>query len=1521
MRKLAKILIPLLVLALLVGVFAVMAFASDIEQPTSSSTNPGITFTDATSKKLNSSIGSYETESGTVSYNLYHYAVPASGNASFGTDLKGVATTDGSAFTFNTRYSVWSLDLATASAMPTHFKIHGRGNSYASASASLATDWIENSGTFATEDVFPGINDTPFSWHNLTVVYDFTNNKWSCYADGVKFVSKQATGGIYNNLNFRFEPVNYATYTLGTSIAFSNVVAHNYAEENEMLAGLAAGEYTSFEDAGFENNNRVLTPAKAAAATEHTVNWYNPDGTVLLGTTKVQDGTIALDPIGLGGWATEIGGTALTDLTITEDTNLYTTTYMKITTVGSTKYGTDYWKDASGKNGTGTAVTAGNVFFYDKNCTDLYNEIHLGFTGNIKVDLFVDLETAGAFNWYNNQKLYLHGVTLKATAGQAMRTPGDGTAFYGVTYGEKRAAVNFTSNMMYFTSQCTVRLEDLDVTFGSNIDARQGNVIFVRCNVSLTGGRMLFSTGRSGNGAAKLVFVDSNFVATTNQAHAIATGQNGVNGAEVYFLGNTTITLADGKDLISSESCPDDAYDHVIVIGKDVKFNFSNSSTNYARVVAATVEDVKVYLEEGATVPHTDLSFWTAIENFKIATVDKENISYTATDKIVGWQYNGTFTKGSGSVDSFEISSYTACSAYVATKTVDGVMTNTYATNEDLNVLLLSNKIGSGVFDLYADYTYDMSAFKNKGIGYYWAPDSTFRLHGITFTQQCSQGWRYSMSSTFTFEGVGENSKYVVNGGQVLWCKTNNMNLTFKNLDVELKNGFFGTMDRGKLTFDNCSITMTNGSHFHTGDMITFNNTDIDYANNGTTVPVHINYSGATVKLLGDTSLTGKTHFITSISADHSSLLVIDNGLTCSINGNMLVNAKYANMVTAIAENTKVPNSSLTIWNSIDKFFFMTTDGTYAPTEEHGIFALGNDNLYTYVKEDDERIAYKIVTSEGAYLDASFVTSFNQEKVDAYQSSNAHFLLYKDVTLNMEDMAYLRSGSVTFELNQHTLNIAGDAEKRFTADKEAFVGLTFENGTVNHTNNKEIMISYYGALTFDNVVLKMLTSSVVDFRGGTLNFIGSELIVDTLPTEDYSAKIFNLAYNTNVETVVNITDSEIVVPNGNIVSIATTKDKLQKITINVTDSTLDAGTGTPITAGSAEGTLEGTFVDISIDNTFYKSGSTRLVHGGSGSYPTTITLGAGTYINRTTVGTGHTLKVADGYMLADSDLEGYTHMVTEKVEIKVKSNLTLYNTIQYNVYLPFNVVSVNGIDTAGLDKVDTDYDGEDDCYMFSVANLAPTEAATKIEVKLVFTQGDKTYYYDFTTSVLDYLSKAINSVYNNSRVLTASVARYIETSYNYLGKDIAELSAILDNETYKTVAATLPSLETAVTGEKLNAGTIDDAFDTVNLILGEVIKVRYNIKSGYKGTVVINGTEFVIADGLYNGETYVEVDVRAFEFYRYGVKVTGDVAGAQNIHNYIEALGNTYTGSDKTLVNALYYYCKAASEYKANPQS
>ena len=273
--------------------------------------------------------------------------------------------------------------------------------------------------------------------------------------------------------------------------------------------------------------------------------------------------------------------------------------------------------------------------------------------------------------------------------------------------------------------------------------------------------------------------------------------------------------------------------------------------------------------------------------------------------------------------------------------------------------------------------------------------------------------------------------------------------------------------------------------------------------------------------------------------------------------------------------------------------------------------------------------------------------------------------------------------------------------------------------------------------------------------------------------------------------------------------------------------------------------------------------------------------------------------------------------------VGVKSSLTLYSDFTINFFLPVEGNKIDKVVVYG-----DEYLIDENCatyvdangtayYKIAIRNVAPHRAAEDIE--MYFYCGDISEKRTF--SVIEYCKRIFSDYkYQDTAKLAASVVDYVNAAYEYTksAKPLA-LTEMLASTAYKKNRPEAMPADITTTN-KNNAGV---AIAGAQLDIGASLYFRFNIKEGFTGTLKLNGVAYSIKDGLYEGQSFINIGVRAYDMYDPEKAITIEGTSSDGT-----AFSGTYDlrayiiNSDKKdvplakLLSALYTYCTEAYSYR-----
>ena len=533
--------------------------------------------------------------------------------------------------------------------------------------------------------------------------------------------------------------------------------------------------------------------------------------------------------------------------------------------------------------------------------------------------------------------------------------------------------------------------------------------------------------------------------------------------------------------------------------------------------------------------------------------------------------------------------------------------------------------------------------------------------------------------------------------------------------------------------------------------------------------------------------------------------------------------------------------------------------------------------------------------------------------------------LYTDLTYTPGDNVRLPNGAV-IDLNGNKLTMAGF---RFYNIGDEGKGYTIKNGTLDSSSKSDNLFysgtASKGYASFVDVTFITAQQSqdvaVFDIRGGTLNvngciyegstsnFIsagwestdGNPISINinggTYNTSGYFIRIKNFGTNNLLNLDVKVFGDTTITCNR-LVWMST---RYNSTTSNLYDpaSTVDMSfTGVKVTATADQ------LVSSSVDTVF------NLTFGEGCQFNIDPTLTAGAY-------PPDSVTYPKGQRPVEKIDTEYTYKYEIKaIDLDVDVNLTLYSDFNLNLYLPNNVtgVEVDGV-AALLEKYSDD-------QQYTVANsISPSKAADGITFRIVYVEDGKEYAVKYDYSVIAYANKLLatdTAEANAAKSLVASIVRYIDAAYTYEYENAekpAALTALMASSNYENA---ITDIATDVNGAN-NTADLAGVIDSANLRLSGECYYRLNLVAGFSGTLNVNGKEFVIENGTYDGNTYLDIKLPARDFND-GLTITASADGQSYLGSYTLADYIDYAEENNetnliALTYALYTYAELASDY------
>ena len=567
------------------------------------------------------------------------------------------------------------------------------------------------------------------------------------------------------------------------------------------------------------------------------------------------------------------------------------------------------------------------------------------------------------------------------------------------------------------------------------------------------------------------------------------------------------------------------------------------------------------------------------------------------------------------------------------------------------------------------------------------------------------------------------------------------------------------------------------------------------------------------------------------------------------------------------------------------------------------------DDIAWYVELRDFDIIFAVPVKNADGITEAVITP---EELLALREGSV-LILAADVRLLADRGTVISSlaNGLTFDLGGHklyfdgTFDLSGDGDRIYTvkngemsstSDVALFSGdlgadglLTLERLKITFTGAPDMITLLSGSLKIaDTAVDYDGTGSVINMNSPL--GVYKSLSLDRVPG-DSANKLLSLSVNSS-------TDFEYTVSNCRINAV---------YVIDVI-----RGGNDDLTFPTAENSLA-----ITVSNSYIR-GELVTVDGAI-DFPVNVTLSE-TYLVSAPSYSGVGYAKGEKLMLLTDDNLEYLYHVT-KLDTTIRNNLVLSSDFTVRFYIPVNtniseIKIGNTVYTVSelTEKINIFPYGEH--YVITFAVVSPAEAAELIEYTLTFTKDGYTHVADTAYSVLDYVSSVLDSDLNwRVKQLAVSATEYIAAAYAYANRSSDDLTALRASELY---IVNLPELWEAL-ADDTDMTPAEGAISGVQLNLGADMKMRFNLKSTYSGTLVIAGVTYEVIGGVAAGHDYVELALPAHTMYDSVIEISVDGTPATYSlasYAYATAENGNLTETERALVSALYSYCYYADVYE-----
>lgn len=595
----------------------------------------------------------------------------------------------------------------------------------------------------------------------------------------------------------------------------------------------------------------------------------------------------------------------------------------------------------------------------------------------------------------------------------------------------------------------------------------------------------------------------------------------------------------------------------------------------------------------------------------------------------------------------------------------------------------------------------------------------------------------------------------------------------------------------------------------------------------------------------------------------------------------------------SIDEVVKNPEANLTAWTS----WGYTADG-------------GNQGTETPDTPDTPPVAtplFKVGDTEYTTL-AELTAIING-------TSDAEITLLKDVEVPGNTWTGIKA-NIVINLNGKTIRQSTATNPMFTPSRTG-ASLTVKNGSIVRgdaslavTAQQMLNITQDYDFTFKAQGVKFTTNAMfMQARAG-----------DNGTLLDFENCEFNILENKNMLTG----------------RLSTGK----RLTINLTGCTLKNSKS--LTAFAISTGSEGGIYNINVNGGTYSA--TTFINMNSTSSESSVNISnASIYATTPFAGDGSLFKVADGVKLstlptlegvvlgggdsvyventgADAQALPYT---VGKLPLEVLANLTLYSSLDVNVFVPTDagVTAVAGTDVTTLP---TDTVNGKTYYVYTIKGIAAAKACDTYTV--TFSTESATVTKSIT--ILDYAKTVLGTdtaECNAAEQLIVDLLAYIRASYAYFASADTDSIQAID----KALEGYTPTAYAATEQDKNTVTDVNSIYDVISSayldLSDETPAFAFYVEALDFAEIELTAGGKTLVKGTYTYGDIITVDMRAFDL-REVITITAndgmsDYVGTYSLYTYLTAVENGEVtdptgGKLLPLIQALYTFSVTAEEYK-----
>ena len=407
--------------------------------------------------------------------------------------------------------------------------------------------------------------------------------------------------------------------------------------------------------------------------------------------------------------------------------------------------------------------------------------------------------------------------------------------------------------------------------------------------------------------------------------------------------------------------------------------------------------------------------------------------------------------------------------------------------------------------------------------------------------------------------------------------------------------------------------------------------------------------------------------------------------------------------------------------------------------------------------------------------------------------------------------------------------------------------------------------------------------------------------------------------------------------------------KTQLIVINVAEDHVESDAYV-VTAGATTGIPAGAIVHTLEDQAFVTLGANQAL--------VTFDLGGKTL---TQAREKTDASIPDGFELPSAKAGIYSYeyapytetasgvtYITYRAEISVdfslKSNISLENNFVYNVFVPKALVDSGDVDldvlVCGKEVTlsETVTDGTDEYYVVYITDITAIMGGDTQEVTLTVNLGEdaltETASAVFSYSIPTYAKKLLAaSGEENAKAMMANVLAYVKCAMDWAGTPYVEAdgyaavtNALADYAAESITPTDTTAIDFSAIAKRPDTLSVIAAVSGATFKLDSTVAVRFYLAESFTGTLTLTykdlddadvNTTFTVENGKVDGKNYVELDLKAYYVANdITISFTGMTATENTAFNLAAYVVGCPDAEATTVAKALYAYATSALAYQ-----